>query len=262
VQVSTGGHPLPLLVTNAGDVRVVGRAGTALGIAPAPLLHDREVELRPGDKLVFVTDGVIEGRVAGRMLGVDGLERLLGGCGDLDAVATGERIEQTLLGEGEPRDDIAVLLLRATGGGVDGRGREGLVRSGAMGRERALDLRLPGGAHAPASARAAVETLPAGSLEPPLAHTARLLASEIVTNSVRHGGVGEDGLLGFELVLSPASVRVEVNDPGPGFVPRPDRPQADDVGGRGLFLVDSLADRWGTAEGGTRVWFELDRAAR
>jgi anti-sigma regulatory factor (Ser/Thr protein kinase) len=86
-----------------------------------------------------------------------------------------------------------------------------------------------------------------------------------VTNSVRHAGVGEDGLVGFELVLSPASVRVEVSDPGPGFVPEPDRPGADALGGRGLFLVDSLADRWGTADGGdggTRVWFELDRAVR
>jgi PAS domain S-box-containing protein len=261
VQLCSGGHPLPLLVTSAGEVRVVGQPGTALGIAAAPRLLDREVALRPGDKLVFVTDGVIEARVAGRMLGVDGLERLLAGSGGLDAVATGERIEEAILGEAEPRDDIAVLVLRATGAGV-APGREGLVRSGAMGRERALDLRLPGGAHAPASARAAVEALPAGTLEPPLAHTARLLASEIVTNSVRHAGIGEDGLLGFELVLSPGSVRVEVSDRGPGFVAEPALPGAEDLGGRGLFLVDSLADRWGTADGGTRVWFELDRAAR
>jgi hypothetical protein len=262
VQLCAGGHPLPLLVTSAGHVRVVGRPGTALGISTAPRLFDREIELRPGDKLVFVTDGVIEGRVAGRMLGVEGLERLLAGCGALDAVATGERIEAAVVGDSEPRDDIAVLVLRATGEGLPGRGREGLARSGATGRERALDLRLPGGAHAPASARAAVEALPPGSIEPALAHTARLLASEIVTNSVRHGGVGEDGLRGFELVLSPGSVRVEVSDPGPGFVPAPALPGADEIDGRGLYLVDSLAERWGTAEGGTRVWFELDRAVR
>jgi Stage II sporulation protein E (SpoIIE) len=130
VQLSSGGHPLPLLVTPEGDVRVVGRPGTALGIAPDPRLHDREVELHPGDKLVFVTDGVIEARVAGRrMLGVDGLNRLLAGCGPLDAVATGERIEQAIVGEGEPRDDIAVLVLRAAGDRLPERGREGLVRA-------------------------------------------------------------------------------------------------------------------------------------
>ena len=44
-----------------------------------PRLVDLEATLAPGDKLVFFTDGVIEGRVAGGMLGVEGLERLLAG---------------------------------------------------------------------------------------------------------------------------------------------------------------------------------------
>ena len=262
VQLSSGGHPLPILVTAEGDVRSVGKPGTALGIASAPRLTDREIELRPGDKLVFVTDGVIEARVAGRMLGVDGLERLLARTGSDDAVATGERIEHAILGEGTPRDDIAVLVLRATGDALGVRGREGLVRAGSLGRERALSLRLPGGPHAPAVARDAVETLPAGSLEAPVAHTARLLASELVTNSVRHGGSGVDDAIGLEVVLSPSTLRVEVSDSGPGFEPAPARPAPDDAGGRGLYLVDSLADRWGSAEGGTRVWFEVDRQAR
>ena len=262
VQLSSGGHPLPVLVTAEGDVRSVGKPGTALGIASAPRLTDREIELRPGDKLVFVTDGVIEARVAGRMLGVDGLERLLARTGADDAVATGERIEHAILGEGAPRDDIAVLVLRATGDALPARGREGLVRAGSLGRERALSLRLPGGPLAPAVARDAVETLPAGSLEAPVAHTARLLASELVTNSVRHGGSGADDAIGLEVVLSPSTLRVEVSDSGPGFQPAPARPGPDDAGGRGLYLVDSLADRWGSADGGTRVWFEVDRPVR
>jgi serine phosphatase RsbU (regulator of sigma subunit)/PAS domain-containing protein len=259
VQISSGGHPLPLLVTAEGEVRSVGKPGTALGIARSPRLTDREIELRPGDRLVFVTDGVIEARVAGRLLGVDGLERLLAGTGADDAVATGERIEHAILGEGEPRDDIAVLVLRAA---LPARGREGLVRAGSLGRERALSLRLPGGPLAPAVARAAVETLPVGSLEAPVAHTARLLASELVTNSVRHGGSGEGDAIGFEVTVSPSTLRIEVSDRGPGFEPAPGRPGPDDAGGRGLVLVDALADRWGSAEGGTRVWFEVDRRAR
>jgi serine phosphatase RsbU (regulator of sigma subunit)/anti-sigma regulatory factor (Ser/Thr protein kinase) len=261
VQLSSGGHPLPVLVTVEGEVRSVGRPGTALGIARAPRLFDREIELRAGDKLVFVTDGVIEARVAGRMLGVDGLERLLADTGELDAVATGERIEAAILGDAQPRDDIAVLVLRAAGAALPRRGREGLARAGSLGRERALNLRLPGGPHAPAVARAAVETLPAGSLDAPLAHTARLLASEIVTNSVIHGGTGEDDWIGLDVVLSPGGLRVEVTDHGRGFARAPARPDPDDPGGRGLFLVEELADRWGSADGGTRVWFEVDRPA-
>ena len=262
VQLSSGGHPLPILVTADGDVRSVGRPGTALGIAPHPRLVDREIELQPGDKLVFVTDGVIEARIAGRMLGVDGLERLLADTGGLDAVAAGERIEEAIIGDAQPRDDIAVLVLRATGEGLPSPGREGLARAGSLGRERALNLRLPGGAHAPAVARAAVEALPAGSLEAPVAHTARLLASEIVTNSVVHGGSSEDDWIGLDVALSPGGVRVEVTDHGPGFAAAPARPEPDDTSGRGLYLVDALADRWGSADGGTRVWFEVDRPAR
>jgi anti-sigma regulatory factor (Ser/Thr protein kinase) len=130
-----------------------------------------------------------------------------------------------------------------------------------MGRERALSLRLAGGPRAPAAARAALEALPRGGLDDAHAHTARLLTSEIVTNSVRHGGTGEDDWIGFEVALSPSALRVEVADRGPGFTPDPAPPAADDPTGRGLFLVDQLADRWGSAEGGTRVWFELDRPA-
>jgi signal transduction histidine kinase len=56
------------------------------------------------------------------------------------------------------------------------------------------------------------------------------------------------------------AVRVAVVDSGPGFAAseRPSSPGVD--GGFGLFLVDRIADRWGTdGEGATTVWFELDR---
>jgi hypothetical protein len=51
-----------------------------------------------------------------------------------------------------------------------------------------------------------------------------------------------------------------VTDHGPGFARVAEhRPGPEDPGGRGLSLVDALADRWGSADGGTRVWFEVDR---
>ena len=64
------------------------------------------------------------------------------------------------------------------------------------------------------------------------------------------------------MALSPGGVRVEVTEHGPGFAAAPARPEPDDTGSRGLYLVDALADRWGSADGGTRVWFEVDRPAR
>ena len=95
-----------------------------------------------------------------------------------------------------------------------------------------------------------------------IAALARVPNAELVTNSVRHGGAGEDEWIGLDVAISPAALRVEVSDNGRGFTPAPVRPALDDPGGRGLFLVEQMADRWGHADAGTRVWFEVDRPVR
>jgi serine phosphatase RsbU (regulator of sigma subunit)/anti-sigma regulatory factor (Ser/Thr protein kinase) len=262
VQVSSAGHPLPLLVRSDGRVAPVGEHGMLLGVAPDPPLADRQVDLEPGDKLVFFTDGVVEARVQEGILGVDGLIAVLGSCGDEDTVRTGEAIYRAAVeGRSAPDDDIAVLVLRAVGGDGARCGDEGLARSGAVGQVGALNLRLRGGPDAPSTARRALDALQVPLLGPEDAHRARLLVSEIVTNSVRHAGVRAPDWIGFEVELSPDALRVQVADRGPGFRPRPHphRPPPDEVAGRGLFLVDRLADRWGTSDDGRCVWFELDR---
>jgi two-component sensor histidine kinase len=85
------------------------------------------------------------------------------------------------------------------------------------------------------------------------------LLGELVTNAVRHAGVGPNQSLRVELRRLPRRVRVEVAHPGNGFRHKPPRPSFDADGGWGLVLVDRIADRWGIASraGGTRVWFEL-----
>jgi anti-sigma regulatory factor (Ser/Thr protein kinase) len=86
---------------------------------------------------------------------------------------------------------------------------------------------------------------------------ATLLLSEVVTNSVRHAGLGDEDAI--EVVLDAGDVlRVEVRDGGAGFElvalePDPARPS-----GWGLYLVEQLADRWGVERGPpAMVWFEL-----
>ena len=90
----------------------------------------------------------------------------------------------------------------------------------------------------------------------------RLMLSELVTNSLRHASLSIDQEIELVLALQGETLRVEVGDPGPGFEPRP-RAAHDSAGsGWGLFLVASLADRWGvTRDGLNRVWFEVDDAA-
>jgi anti-sigma regulatory factor (Ser/Thr protein kinase) len=82
-----------------------------------------------------------------------------------------------------------------------------------------------------------------------------LLVSEVVTNALRH----TDGQVTLELWRYPGRLRVEVSDEtSRGPVVAGGGPL--DEAGRGVPLMDALADRWGTAPHGEGkvVWFELD----
>lgn len=86
-----------------------------------------------------------------------------------------------------------------------------------------------------------------------------LVASELITNAVRHGaGEGE-----LRIMVEPDCVRLEVLDGGHAMVSAPDEnPSPSALGGRGLLLVQGVADRWGSGfepDGRTLVWAELSR---
>ena len=87
-----------------------------------------------------------------------------------------------------------------------------------------------------------------------------LLLSELVTNSVRHSGSGLPGQTVTVTVLREGGVvRVEVTDRSVATVPVLRAADSGAEGGRGLYLVDSLAARWGAQRDGDRTttWFEL-----
>ena len=92
-----------------------------------------------------------------------------------------------------------------------------------------------------------------------VAEDLRLLTSEVVTNALRHSGMGAGGSLLVAIDIERDRVRVGVTDDGPGFDPDSLRgPAADSVSGWGLFLVEQLADSWGVVRDGSNfVWFEL-----
>jgi anti-sigma regulatory factor (Ser/Thr protein kinase) len=94
----------------------------------------------------------------------------------------------------------------------------------------------------------------------PARETARLLASELVTNAVLHSQSRRPGgSITVTIMDAPGGIRVEVADEGSEFsVPVvKDDPLALD--GRGLLLVQTLADDWGYRRdsGGTTVWFQV-----
>jgi serine/threonine-protein kinase RsbW len=72
-----------------------------------------------------------------------------------------------------------------------------------------------------------------------------LVATELVTNSVRHSG--GDHVVVFVRVGRP-SLLVKVCDRGPGVAAQAHRADLMDEGGRGLFLVEAMAESWGTSE--------------
>ncbi|WP_246561965.1 ATP-binding protein [Streptomyces roseirectus] len=82
--------------------------------------------------------------------------------------------------------------------------------------------------------------------------TASLLISELVTNAVRYGT--ED--ITFSMSHRAGEITIEVAD-GSSEFPRVRQPTADGESGRGMFLVEALADRWGTSEDGARTWCSI-----
>ena len=108
---------------------------------------------------------------------------------------------------------------------------------------------------APADARRAVGEL-APSVTSGLLNDVQLLVSEVVTNSVRHSGSDEP--IRLRVWERPSGLKVEIADGGYGFDAAPVGAGGDDEGGRGLMIVDALAERWGVADDAHgRVWFEI-----
>lgn len=132
------------------------------------------------------------------------------------------------------------------------------MSSQAVRHRPAVRVELTPDVDAPGRARRALEGSNHG-VAGDLLERLKLLVSELVTNSVVHAGLSPRDRIAVAMAVAPASVRIEVCDPGPGFE-LPPAPALYDVRGRGLLLVEAVADRWGVARGElTRVWFEIDR---
>lgn len=127
-----------------------------------------------------------------------------------------------------------------------------LVRHAA---ERASTELAPTAASASAARDFVREAL--GAPDDALLADVELLVSELVTNAVLHASSSPR----LDVILSDHQVRVEVYDDDP-TMPHMKQADARDTGGRGIFLLDRIASRWGAERHGTGkiVWFERDRA--
>ncbi|WP_053674515.1 ATP-binding protein [Streptomyces sp. NRRL B-1140] len=89
---------------------------------------------------------------------------------------------------------------------------------------------------------------------------ARQIIAELSTNAATHGRTpGRDFRLLLYVVAD--TLRIEVTDTRGDCLPSPQLPDTEDEPGRGLLLVEALADRWGVTPGlppRKTVWAELD----
>ena len=88
---------------------------------------------------------------------------------------------------------------------------------------------------------------------------ARLLVSELVGNSMRHARLGPNDTIRVTAEVENDRLRVDVIDGGSGGGPPVAggiRPSPGAESGWGLYLVETLATRWGHGAG--RYWFELE----
>jgi PAS domain S-box-containing protein len=114
VTLANGGHPPPLVLRSSGEVERVDVPGTLLGVLPDPSFEERDVSLRPGDLLLFYTDGVIELPDTDLIVGEERLAATLRACAGASAGA----VVAAVAGMAMPthgvsaRDDIAVLALK------------------------------------------------------------------------------------------------------------------------------------------------------
>jgi len=161
-------------------------------------------------------------------------------------------------------ETAAELIERADGELTESRrGRPVVPASRTAHRDRSegsgaatLSLTCGGGVLAPVRARAALRAL-VGDVDPDRLALLQLLISELVTNSVVHGGAGCTQQITMQVTIGGNTVHGEVRDSGPGFLPA-DSPVPRELGGLGLVIVDRSANRWGTTHEGRRVWFEMD----
>jgi anti-sigma regulatory factor (Ser/Thr protein kinase) len=86
-----------------------------------------------------------------------------------------------------------------------------------------------------------------------------LLTTELVTNSVRHDCAEPDARVELLIKQEGSLLRVGVKDGGSDLKPEVGDPSLASEGGRGLMLVEALADDWGAeTNDGLLTWFSID----
>jgi serine phosphatase RsbU (regulator of sigma subunit) len=116
--VALGGHPLPMILRRDGRVHPIGEPGTLLGALPSPVLADVDAVLGVGDALILYTDGILDVGDRTKSDDPEWLTKQLAKVAGKSADEIAEALAQAAVKRhgGEPRDDIAILVLHRHNG--------------------------------------------------------------------------------------------------------------------------------------------------
>ncbi|MEU2259796.1 ATP-binding SpoIIE family protein phosphatase [Streptomyces sp. NPDC019645] len=247
ITIANAGHPPPILLHLGGRAEVLRvPPGAPIGVGGVDF-EAVELDAPAGATLLLYTDGLVESRLRDVWTGIEQLRERLAATAQLTGPDHSPPLEALcddvldMLGPGDRDDDIALLAAR-----FDGIAPSDVAywflepEDSAPGRARRLARR--------ALARWGLEEL---------SDSVELLVSEVVTNAVRYA----ERPVTLRLLRTDV-LRCEVGDDSPQL-PRQRRARDTDEGGRGLFLVNRLARRWGATRlsTGKVVWFELSTQA-
>ncbi|MFG2097560.1 SpoIIE family protein phosphatase [Streptomyces sp. NPDC048612] len=241
LQVADAGHPPPVLLHPGGSAEVLqAPPGAPIGVGGVPF-ETVEMPAPTGATLLLYTDGLVESRNMDVLTGVEQLRaRLEAAAARLESPPLDVLCDAvlTLLEPDARADDVALIAARFEGFPQDNVAYWFLSpQPQTAGRARQLTRR-------------ALHRWGLGSM----IDATELMVSEVVTNAVRYASRP----IALRL-LRTETLRCEVGDDSPQL-PRMRHARTGDEGGRGLFLVDHLAQRWGATmlSTGKVVWFEQE----
>ncbi|MEU6401461.1 SpoIIE family protein phosphatase [Streptomyces sp. NPDC046985] len=245
ITIANAGHPPPVLLHLGGRAEVLRvPPGAPIGVGGVDF-EAVELDAPAGGTLLLYTDGLVESRLRDVWTGIEQLREKLQATAQLTGPDHPPPLEALcdevldMLGPGDRDDDIALLAARF----------DGIAPSDVAYWFLEPEDSAPGRAR-----RLARRALSRWGLEE-LTDSVELLVSEVVTNAVRYTSRPVTLRL-----LRTDVLRCEVGDDVPQL-PRLRQARATDEGGRGLYLVNRLARRWGATRlsTGKVVWFELNR---
>ncbi|MEV7196672.1 ATP-binding SpoIIE family protein phosphatase [Streptomyces sp. NPDC093510] len=245
ITIANAGHPPPVLLHLGGRAEVLRMPpGAPIGVGGVDF-EAVELDAPAGATLLLYTDGLVESRLRDVWTGIEQLRERLAATAQLTGPDHPPPLEALcdevldMLGPGDRDDDIALLAARF----------DGIAPS-----DVAYWFLEPEDATPSRARRLARSALVRWGLEE-LTDSVELLVSEVVTNAVRYASRP----ITLRLLRTDV-LRCEVGDDVPQL-PRLRQARATDEGGRGLYLVNKMARRWGATRlsTGKVVWFELNR---